>query len=782
MPDLLGQWMYQPALPPMQVLAIVALLLGLTVFAYFRSAGDRPAAAAGFGGMRVLAVLLLGALLMGPSVIPEADEEQTARATLTVMLDTSTSMLTPPTPPTSSRSAPPTLSRSDSSTDSSSGTTEGATRFEHLTEHWLNAQQLAGLDEHFDVRLLGFDTAGRPLSADQLAQPAAEVAVGSGTRYAESLTTALLDLDRATRGEPAELLLLGDGHDTTDASLNAAAAFAAERGIAVHTVAVGSQRQPPNVAVVALPRQEYLLIEEQGQLIVQVHQGGLNDATVQLYVESDGERIERTIDFAGRRSVTVDIPIEHEQPGVYAYDVHVEPLPGEVATADNQQRAFVEVLDRSMRVLILEGEPYWDTKFLAQSLRRDARLELTQITQVSTQRQEGIVTRTGAEATVPTSVEAFAAYDVVILGRQVEAVLDAEGLAALRDWVLDEGGQLVLARGRPYALTSNAGRTAGEILSMVEPVRWHEGLVRNVPLSLTPAGRSSPLFSMAGLNADLDDAFATLPPMRVIYAVDSLKPAALVLARLGPGQRVGRGDDESASAPAIVEMNVGSGRVLALLGEGLWKWRLLAPNLAEYDGIFDAFWSNAVRYLAAGSEFQPGENVTLQLGRSIVQAGDPLTVDVVLRHAPPPGFDPTVTLTAPDGQMQDVTPTLRPGARNRYRATVHPDAVGVWRASLEAAELQPTQQERPFSVYQLDLERLRSEARPQVLRDLSERTGGLFFDAAEPVNLAEQLERRRTSQRVPPSAEYIWDSGLILLLLVLWLGLEWVGRRRLGWL
>lgn len=771
----LAEWVWQPVLPTLQVAAIGVVLAGLAVAAYARSARQRPVAAGVLGAMRLMAIVLLVGLLMGPSVAEEGEQRE-QRPVLGVLVDTSASMQRPPHPHH--------RSSADWAADEA-GDAPDATRFGYLAEHWLNEQQLAALQERFDVRLMRFDHAARTLSPDLLQQPAAQAATGSVTRYADALTTALLDVDRAAREDHAELLLLGDGHDSDDATLGPAAAFARERGVPIHAVAVGSEDVPPNVAVVALPRQDYLLLEEEGQLIVQVHQGGLDDATVTLNVAADGmETIEREVSFDGRRSVTVDVPTEHDEPGLHAYDAWVEPIAGEVETADNRHRAFVEVLERGMRVLVLEGEPYWDTKFLAQSLRKDARMEITQITQVSVRRREGIVTRTGEEATVPTNVDEFAAYDVVILGRQIERMLDEQALTALRDWVLDRGGQVVLARGRPYATTSNAGRAAAEILGQIEPVRWHGELVRHVPVSLTAAGRSSPLFSMAGLTAEVDEAFAALPAMRVIYAVEAVKPAAIVLARIGPGQRVGQSADaESRSAPAMVEMNVGSGRVLAVLGEGLWQWRLLPPTLAEYEGVFDAFWSNAVRYLAAGGEFRPGEDVTLQLGRSIVQAGDPLTIDVVLRHVPPEDFAPVVTLTGPDGETRQVEPTLRSGMRNRLRATVHPEQVGVWRASLSVEEpLRPTQQERPFSVYRVDYERLRSEARPTVLRDLAEHTGGLFFDATERVDLARQLDRRLTSQQTPPSVSQAWDSGWLLALLVMWLGLEWVARRRAGWL
>jgi len=208
----------------------------------------------------------------------------------------------------------------------------------------------------------------------------------------------------------------------------------------------------------------------------------------------------------------------------------------------------------------------------------------------------------------------------------------------------------------------------------------------------------------------------------------------------------------------------------------------LPPELRQYDGVYDALWSNTVRWLAMGSAFEPGEQVAMQLSRSSVRAGDAITIDVRTRYQPPGNFAPMLTATDADGNTQrlDLQPVA--GQGTQYTATLTPQALGVWNVTLNAPLLADKPLTEKFNVYELDLERLRSAARPGVLSDLASSTGGMNFNVTDSVDLADKLMRQRASQVTPPRPRYVWDHGAWLALLVVWMGLEWIGRRQSGML
>jgi hypothetical protein len=232
--------------------------------------------------------------------------------------------------------------------------------------------------------------------------------------------------------------------------------------------------------------------------------------------------------------------------------------------------------------------------------------------------------------------------------------------------------------------------------------------------------------------------------------------------------------------PAIVTMNYGRGSVVGVLGGGHWRWSLLTPENEDLRGFYDTFWSNLIRWLALGGDFQPGQQVSFSLSRITARLGDPLTADVSYKHPPPGDVQPTLRLTSPAGETKEIALNALPGRFPRYRATLEPETVGLHRVELIAPGMTPSELEKSISVYDVSLERLQTAADPMPLRILAEHSGGAFFDAEDVWDLYEQLRRHRLSMLSPPRSEYIWDHGAIMTLLLLWIGIEWIVRRLTG--
>ncbi|MBI1373190.1 MAG: hypothetical protein GC159_10705 [Phycisphaera sp.] len=755
----LASLVWRPLLPQLWVYGGAATLAALTLLVCVRTFTAQPRRAVWFASMRLGLITAIAVVMLGPSreLAPQVDNRKTQ---MVVCVDTSTSM---------------------QATDAGAG----EPRLEHAVRRWLSDKQVAALGEQYQLSYRAFDDTRRTVTLDALRRPAAEVATGGVTHLAGSLNDVLLDLP--TLDAESRLLVISDGHDTDRQPLGPVIKLAKERHVPIHTVAVGTATSPPDIAVIAQPRQEYLLVNEEGQIVVKLLQAGLDDATVNVRVRRGDDVSEHAVKFAGRSTASLTLPIRHDAPGVYEYDVSVAPVAGEKVTANNEHTLFVDVFERSMRVLVMEGEPYWDTKFIAQSLRTDPRIELTHITQLGPKKREGVVTRVdeATEPAPPVTIEQMRRYDVIVLGRGIEHLMPPDAIG-LFDTYVNGGGKLVLARGRAYDVSTDAGRAAAEAMAIVEPVAFSGGVQRDVPLELAPSGVSSPSFTFASVPDASDRVVRAMPAMSTLYEVSRVKPAAQVLARAsrravadGAG---GGGGDASTSQPAIVTMPVGRGRVFAVLGDGLWRWSLLPQDMARYRGVFDSFWSNTIRSLVAGGDLPPGQKVSIKLSRTSVRLGDPILVDVAAKIPPDQVYAPVVRVTAPDGTTRAVPIDQVGGQSNRQRGTLDADAVGVWTVTLEPDALHAEPVTRRFSVYDLDLERLDPAARPAQLKMLAEETGGLSFSVDDDVDLAALLSRERIASLAPPRTEYVWDRAWILFVMLAWAGLEWIGRRWSGWL
>ena len=736
---------------PLQVLGGSAVLLALTVFVYARTFRRQPLTSLGLLLMRLVVIIVLTVLLMGPSVIPPYVEVP-GRPKLLIFTDTSGSMLTKDC--------------------------AGLSRIEFIQQHWLNDKRLTDLGELYDPQYFGFDSEVRPLSLAALRQPDKDLATGRSSNIADCLRKSLWQLGSESSDDG--ILILSDGHDSQLTPFQPVALLARARGIPLHTVCVGGPTLQRDLVLVAVADQQYLLVGEQGQIAVTVHQAGLEDAAVTLQLRCGPEHLTRQISFEGKSSVSLKLPVKQDQIGLYEYKLSVEPVAGETELGNNTQSVFLEVTDRRIKVLLLEGEPFWDTKFIAQSMRKDPHIELAQVSQVSRAKRSTIVTRTEqGTAELPLTAQGLAQYNVIIIGRGLDHLLDSETVAMLPEFVSQHGGSIVFARGRAYDPDTPAGRQTGRDLAILEPVVWATGLRHNLSLKLTPAGQRSPCFNFGATSADISHVMSQLPGFAIMPAVAQEKAATIVLARASaPGKTAS--PDLAHDPPAVVTMNYGRGRVVAVLGEGLWRWSFLPPKFAELDGLYDRFWSNMIRWLAMGSDFLPGHELSLKLQRPSIRLGEPMQCEAVCKFVPQAGFKPQVTVLAPDGKKHSVPLAQMAQVDSRLQGEFTPQITGVHEVILECDDLNPASLKKRLNVFDVDMEKLQTSANPEAMRLLAEQSVGKSLSPQEPDRLLDELAKLRAMRRLPRRPIYIWPKALILIVLLAWAGTEWIIRKRCG--
>jgi hypothetical protein len=736
---------WQPIFTIPQIVLVAAALLGLAMFAYVRCWRSHPWASASLLAMRLAVLAGLVTLLLGPSDMPPSGN-LTQRTHLGVVLDLSESMLTEDC--------------------------GGQTRVDRARASWLNPRHLDEWQRSCVLQLFGFGENLRPISWAELQQPDPPIMSGRGTYLARSLLSAL---DAQNNSGHEALLVLSDGHDTEDADLDEVASLARSRGTPIHTVSFGNASQRQDLALLTVPMQDYLLPGESGAILVKAFQFGLPDADTVLHLRSTDQQRDVPISFAGRSVVEVQLEIRQDEPGQYEYEVVLEPLATEVEQKNNRQRVFCQVQDRRLHVLMLEGQPYWDTKFLAQSLRKDERIELTQITQISPDNREALVSRAQEQSPqVPSTPEQWSRYDVVIVGSNLQQVIDLDAAGLISDFVMQQGGHLVFARGRCYDTTDDQGQAVADALSPVEPVVWDEQVWPDVDIRLVAASLQSSWLAAGKLGTDPADAIGHLPGLEAVRGVRRLKPATRVIAE-------GRsGGPSPGTHPAIVTMAAGRGQVVALLGHDAWRWSLRPPTEESLIGFYDAFWSNLVRWLVMGGDFQPGQQVSLKLSRQSLQLTDPVDVEVVFKEPVAAQQPWRLVWTDPSGQDQELSLRRVPGRAPRFRATISPQLVGVHEFTLLAPTSLPARQQQKLNVFDVNLERLETSAQPARLRTLAERTGGHFFAADESDEFLRIVAQQQQAKFIPPEPQYVWDQAGIMTLLLMWIGCEWLLRRLAG--
>jgi len=696
---------------------------------------------AGLSLIRVGALLWLFLLLLGPSRVPIPEANESVSSELHVLVDHSASMLA----------------------DDMGGTS----RWHFALTQWLRPKLLKQWSEHAELQLHLFDSALQPAELSQFNLEEAEDAFGAETRLMHALNQALQELP-----EGSQLLLLSDGHDSLDDSPVEVLKLAEEKAIRIHAVPLGGPRLEQDLHVLGVPNQPFLVAGEEGGLRIQVMHSNAKGERSLLRVSDDSGTRSFPVEFGEGPYAEVQLPIRHDQPGSYSYVLEVEALEHEIEKRNNHQTVMVDVIPERFRVLMLEGKPFWDSKFIAQTLRKDGRLELMQVSQISEGRQEMLVTRIPkGRQSFPESVEDLAEFDLIILGRDIEKVTGRKWLSLLPDYVSQQGGRLLFSRGRAFDVDAVRDRSLRERLRMLEPVNLTDTWMEEV--SFTPRANEwgHPVFSVPGLDAA--QLFPSLPTLS--YArVSEAGPGSRVMAEFQSNQQGER-------YPAMVSQSLGAGQTLMLLGDGLWRWRMPGPHANSDITFYEQFWSNSVRWMLSSGSFKPGSELNLELSSRHLRLGSELQVTLQSRLPLQERFPTQLEVEAPDGSRQRRSFSLSTPNSVSSAIAWSPEQSGVYTLRVEAPGMNPERLEARVNVYDLDMERLQNSSRPDVLRLLSRESGGTFLDPYLPQALPKHagLQTPLDPETLPP--EYIWQRGSWMVWLLLLFGMEWILRKRWGW-
>ncbi len=742
----MGGVSFDPVFRP-ALIALMALALGVLAAAVARR--DRAIVGSGRAGMLwLLRLALIGALatiLMRPMVTRPVPDRGTMPV-FPILVDRTASMAT------------------EDCGD--------ATRAEAVERALKEARgALEGeLGRDYDVRWYTFSAEAEPAPLDAII--GATAPDGEPTDIASAL---MLPADAGGEA-PAGMLLLSDGRVTDPGGSGGvleAARYLRARQIPVWTATVGEASKSRDVHVIAGLDQNFLFVRQPGTIQVSIDQSGYDSwpATVRLMREGV-EVSARQVSLAAG-AVQLSFPVKEPVPGLYQYTVRVDALPGEAEEANNRRAVFVRVTDRRTQVLVVEGKPYWDSKFMLQALRKDRNLEITSIFQVNDRRSVAIRYAAPvpgrdpdprpAEVRIPRTKEELFAYDAVILGRGIDRIYGPEEMNLLRDYLVERGGNLIFARGQAYEGES--------VLAELEPLVWGADAVRDVKLGLTSQGRQASLLAgHEGVSPEL--LMRELPSLLSVTRVHEEKSLAVVLARAGEGA--------PEDFAVIAWQHFGKGKVMSVGGAGLWRWSLVPNDAARYKGIYEEFWTQLVRWLVAYSDFLPGQEITFEVNRNAFDLGERVRLSIRTRQVNAEEYRPRIEVARGGGETVTLTPDPVEGQPGAYACVFQPDAEGEYTATLRNNVGEPKEETVRFTVYEDKLERRFVAADPGLMAQVARTTGGEALALDQIGELPGRLKAFREATAERPQAADAWDHPMFFLLLACLAGCEWVTRRLSG--
>ncbi len=798
---------------------IILAAVGLAFWSYSKLTGSRPARTA-LATLRALLLLLLAALIAGPMLVVE--DYRLDPDWLLVLVDRSASMKI--------RDVVDDTDQADAGKDGIGGVSLVAgrppiTRDESLRRALGEHADLFSTDKlGKDRRIiwLGFDSLTREIDS-----PTPPASTDSGDRAAAKLpdpagnTTAIRSaieqaLQRATGRPVSGIVLFTDGRTPQATGADLVAKLKQQR-IGVYAVPLGSPRTPLNLVVsrVESPERAYIndtvpvtvsidtypqdaaldrdrlsirLVEKQTGRVLDEKKGkeidlGGSSAPGAGATSGKPVRLSTETAVAGRQSWRVELV--YDAPA----DAPIEKR--ELVTDDNAQDVNVELVDKPIRVLYVEGYPRWEYRYLKTLLIReksiDSSMMLISADRTFAQEGDSPITR------LPVSPEEFKPYDVIIIGDVPANFFSAEQLALMKDHVSARGAGLIWIGGDYATPRSYDNTPLAELLPMRRPgeVKRADPSLGTISLRPQPLAealnvlrlRSESVASGAPRRSEAQSWPANLPQFLWAQDIGRLKPTAEVLAASQEFPDLGGG--APGALPLVSRIRYGGGQAVYVASDETWRWRYGRGEL-----YFQQFWIQIIRMLGRERLQQRDERVYLQVSNRRVQSGQQVKVSLHVRDAqlardPKPRISIAVTKAdnpkGPALDRIDLTPvgaaegSGADGAGREYsavwQANVNGDLVlRVLDASMEDAAGEPIEIIAPD-------DELRQPATDHPrLQTLADETGGKVVALSDLDQLNTLIPRRAT--RTPNDIrEALWDSPLAMLLVVLLITAEWIGRK-----
>jgi uncharacterized membrane protein len=610
----------------------------------------------------------------------------------------------------------------------------------------------------YDVR--AFDLGQAELSADK---PPADF-----TANTSNILGAVGQLVDHFKGQPlAAVLLLSDGLDTSGFARPETASF----HVPVDTFELEKPftPRPPEqrISIASADFPPRAVVGWHSEIHVSIAGSGVSGKVVPVELWLAGRKVGDATTAFNQDEQTRQVTFEftHEQPGLEQFEIRVKD-----AAADKEARSYpfsIRVSEPGKRVLYVQNQLSFDYKFLRQAIVSNRDLQLSSFTRWADGRIVNLDDRAGPAQRLDFSPGALANDAVIILGDLAPDALPAQDWKNLRDYV-DRGGGLILLGGPASYPDPRMGQTAlADALPVKPPAAFKEG---SFTVQITATGLHHPAFGPVFAQVE------KFPPLLTVNAGGALAPIAEVLMQASV---------DGKEVPLVAAVRFGKGRVVSVMSDSVWRWRLGAAQWRQDSSPFELFWTQLLDWLAPKEETQgAGNSIEMFTERSSYVQGEEPEIRAIVQsggNALPATLP--LRLHTPDGRTLEYT--LKPAvfqsrdgrSVHGYSAAIEPNVTGIFRAETSARlGGGSVNGEMRFVVTRPATEITGKPINRDFLQKLAAATKGAYYSSGDWNNWIKDLHvQEQHSIRLELSD--LWNRPVLLGLIMCLLAAEWIARK-----
>lgn len=604
-----------------------------------------------------------------------------------------------------------------------------------------------------------------------------------------------------TASRSAAVLITDGGHNKGGSPLLTAKLLAA-RNLPIYTVGLGSDKRPPDLALLQtfvpdsvykedriqgilsykdhlLPGSPFsiLITDEQGEIVWEKSMVGIEAGITQLSFDfSASEIVKRAM--AGlaesKKEALRTVPL--------SFKVTVEPIEGENETDNNQIFFSIDANMRKNQLLILDSRPRWETRYLNNLFERDERWEVSCVWG-EPKNSDKKLPRGENRHEFPLQGIKLLEFDLIIFGEIPPGELSHEEQTWVVDFVGKKGGGILFIDGPRQKLRTYENPDVHPIFSLF-PVSW----IENGPVRLNPKSFFRPKESnrLSALTLDPidernEEVWKHLPLPAWSAPVNCLPGSEVFLEA-----SVHDGDDNSADdrIPILAGKRVGAGKSFYMGFDESWRWRYEVADLYH-----QRFWNQLLTRVMERPFALNREELSMDVGGTSHAPGKAIPIRTRVRdnggNSLKPPYPEVDALIWKEGEVVASIPLQgKESSNGLFTGEISGLESGSYEMSIRAPALLD---EMEFSQHRLSfqIETLQNQERnfltcnENLLREMAENSGGNFLREENFHELKDAL-RPISSGRIIITEITLWQSFGWLGFVVFLLALEMFLRKRAG--
>ncbi|MEO1050378.1 MAG: hypothetical protein AAFX87_07120 [Bacteroidota bacterium] len=481
-------------------------------------------------------------------------------------------------------------------------------------------------------------------------------------------------------------------------------------------------------------------------LIAEIFNEGFVGETLNVSVRKGGELLDtKSVTLARDKQLTrLEFTLEAESSGLQRYQVEVSRKNGEFTYDNNIKQAYIDIVEGKEKILLIAPSPHPDIKAIKSAIETNSNYEFDMYIPGVSKREDE-----------PSNVKD---YDLVIFHQVPDRRSVTQSL--MRKFNQEGTSTLILMGNETNIRAFNATNGLLRIDALPNEVDNITAVFNNG-------------FSSFDLSNDLQESFVEFPPLTVPFGRINLVEGVDVLLY----QRVGSIETKK---PLLLVKSSAEGKRAVMMGEGIWRWRLNEYARTDDNKHFNELMVKIVQYLSSkedkrkfkvypvDDEFFDNEGVVFD---------SEVYNDLYERVY---GNKIDLTITPEEGQSQNYS-FVTSESNTRYRISGLQEGVYKFSASSEInGQIERVGGE--FLVKKQQLESVNLTADFDLLRRLSDNSGGKFYPFEQLQDINQELTTKEAKGIIHSSENYLPLVNLkwIFFLLLGLISAEWFIRKFSG--